>query len=197
MSLQTQRGNPVAPTAADNEINPDVLGYISESNAPASVVKELIENALDAGATRITVTIEQSGTRSIKVEDNGAGIPADQVELAFSRHATSKLRAAADLLTISTLGFRGEALPAIAAVSNLTCVSRAADGNATRYQINYGQPTAPPQPTVAPVGTRIMAERLFGNQPARLNFLRTRNTEAARVQRVTALTRTHFGSVKW
>ena len=153
---------------------------------PASIVKELIENALDADATRIAVVIEQSGTRSIKVEDNGTGIPADQEELAFIRHATSKLRDEADLLDVGTLGFRGEALPAIAAISDLNCISRTADGNPARYQINYGQPTGPPQPTVAPVGTRIMAERLFVTQQARLNYMRTRNTEAPHIQRVTA-----------
>ena len=170
-------------------LSPSVVAQIPGGaviERPASIVKELIENAIDADATRISVVIEESGTRSIKVTDNGAGIPADQLELAFRGHATSKIRDAADLHDVSTLGFRGEALHAIAAVSDLTCVSRAADGNAALYRIKYGQPTRPPQPTVAPVGTRILAERLFVDQQARLNFIRTRDTEAPGIQRMTA-----------
>ncbi len=154
---------------------------------PASVVKELVENAIDAGATQISVAIEHGGTRSIRVQDNGSGIPDDQVETAFSRHATSKLRTADDLRNIATLGFRGEALPSIAAVSVLTCVTCTADAEAaTRHHIRYGEPEDQPRPTGAAVGTNITVENLFGNQPARLKFMRTKPTEAAHVQRVVA-----------
>ena len=138
---------------------------------PASVVKELVENAIDAGATQVNVSIEQGGTKSIRVQDNGSGIPADQVATAFSRHATSKLRTADDLRNIATLGFRGEALPSIAAVSVLTCVTCTADAQAaTQYRIRYGEPEFPPRPTGAAVGTSITVADLFGNQPAKLKL---------------------------
>ncbi len=169
---------------------PNVAAQIAAGEVverPASVVKELVENAIDAGTTQISVSIEQGGTRSIRVQDNGSGIPANQVETAFSRHATSKLRTADDLRNIATLGFRGEALPSIAAVSVLTCVTCTADADAaTRYGIRYGVPEDQPRPTGAAVGTNISVENLFGNQPARLKFLRTKPTEAAHVQRVVA-----------
>ena len=169
---------------------PNVASQIAAGEVverPASVVKELVENAIDAGATQISASIEQGGNRSIRVQDNGSGIPADQVATAFSRHATSKLRTADDLRSIATLGFRGEALPSIAAVSVLTCVTCTADAEAaTRYHIRYGEPEDQPRPTGAAVGTNITVENLFGNQPARLKFLRTKPTEAAHVQRVVA-----------
>ena len=169
---------------------PNVAAQIPASEVverPASVFKEPVENAIDAGATQISVAIEQGGTRSIRVQDNGSGIPANQVETAFSRHATSKLRTADDLRNIATLGFRGEALPSIAAVSVLTCVTCTADAQAaTRHHIRYGEPEDQPRPTGAAVGTSITVENLFGNQPARLKFLRTKPTEAAHVQRAVA-----------
>ena len=169
---------------------PNVAAQIAAGEVverPASVVKELVENAVDANATQISVAIEQGGTRSIRIQDNGSGIPADQVETAFSRHATSKLRTADDLRNIATLGFRGEALPSIAAVSVLTCVTCTADAEAaTRYPIRYGEPEDQPRPTGAAVGTNITVENLFGNQPARLKFLRTKPAEAAHVQRAVA-----------
>ena len=152
---------------------------------PASVVKELIENAIDAGATSIKVAIEQGGTRLIDVADNGAGIPANQIELAFNRHATSKLRTAEDLESISTLGFRGEALPSLAAVSILTCTSCTPDADAgTRLSLRFGISQHKPRAVGTAPGTSIKVENLFGNQPARLKFLKTKPTEAAQVQRV-------------
>ncbi|MDE2785720.1 MAG: DNA mismatch repair endonuclease MutL [Chloroflexota bacterium] len=169
---------------------PNVAAQIAAGEVverPASVVKELVENALDADATQISVAIEQGGTKLIRVQDNGAGIPADQVVTAFSRHATSKLRTADDLQNIATLGFRGEALPSIAAVSQLTCVSCTADAQAAvQYRIRFGNPEQPPRPAGAANGTSLTVEDLFGNQPARLKFLRTKPTEAAHVQRVVA-----------
>ena len=112
---------------------------------------------------------------------------AHRVVTAFTRHATSKLRTADDLRSIATLGFRGEALPSIAAVSILTCVTCTADGEAaSRYCIRYGEPENQPRPTGAAVGTNITVENLFSNQPARLKFLRTKPTEAGQVQRIVA-----------
>ena len=119
------------------------------------------------------------------VSDDGAGIPPDEVKAAFERHATSKLSKVEDLLDIATLGFRGEALPSIAAASRLTCVTKTADhAAAVRYVVEFGVAQRPVQ--CAAVGTSIRAENLFGYQPARLKFLRTRPTEAAHVQRTVA-----------
>ncbi len=169
---------------------PNVAAQIAAGEVverPASVVKELVENAIDAGATKISVAIEEGGTKLIRVQDNGTGIPAHQVETAFSRHATSKLRNVEDLLSIDTLGFRGEALPSIAAVSKLTCVTyNANDAAATQYRITYGIREGPPRPAGSAAGANITVENLFGNQPARLKFLRTKPTEAAHAQRVVA-----------
>ncbi len=144
---------------------------------PASVVKELVENAIDAGATAITVEVRGGGRDLIQVADNGAGIPAAEIETAFLRHATSKLTTADDLWAIRTLGFRGEALASIAAVSRATVVSRAT-GQTTgvRLVLEGGQSVA--RETVgAPAGTVIAVENLFYNVPARLKFLKSVTTE--------------------
>ncbi len=144
---------------------------------PSSVVKELVENALDAGATSISVTVRGGGRDLIQIADNGSGIPPQEIETAFLRHATSKLNTADDLAAISTLGFRGEALAAIAAVSRLTVVSRTADEQAgTRLGLEGGEKTSR-ELVGAPRGTVIAVENLFYNTPARLKFLKSTTTE--------------------
>jgi DNA mismatch repair protein MutL len=144
---------------------------------PASVVKELIENAVDAGATAIQVDVREGGRRSIQVADNGTGIAAAELEVAFLRHATSKLATAGDLHAIATLGFRGEALAAIAAVSQVTAVSRHRDEPAgTRLVLEGGRVTAR-EAAGAPQGTVVNVANLFYNVPARLKFLKAVTTE--------------------
>ena len=144
---------------------------------PSSVVKELVENSIDAGATAITIDIRGGGRQLIQVADNGSGIDAAEIETAFLRHATSKLSTADDLHAIRTLGFRGEALAAIAAVSQVTVVSRARDAaTGTRLVLDGGQVMT--RETVgAPAGTVIAVENLFYNVPARLKFLKSITTE--------------------
>ncbi|HEX6383936.1 MAG TPA: DNA mismatch repair endonuclease MutL [Anaerolineae bacterium] len=144
---------------------------------PASVVKELVENAIDAGATTINVEVREGGRQLIQVADDGAGIPAAEIETAFLRHATSKVQEASDLYAISTLGFRGEALAAIAAVSQVTVVSRGeGEKGGTRLVLEAGQ-KASCETVGAPQGTVIAVENLFYNVPARLKFLKSVNTE--------------------
>ncbi len=144
---------------------------------PASVVKELVENALDAGARTINITIRGGGRELIQVADDGQGIPADEVGTAFQRHATSKLSSAADLERITTLGFRGEALASIAAVSRLTIITRATGETAgSRLEMSGGEEAR--RDTVgAPQGTVLAVEELFFNVPARLKFLKSVTTE--------------------
>ena len=144
---------------------------------PASAVKELVENAIDAGATTINVEVRDGGRQLIQVADDGAGIAAGDIETAFLRHATSKLQTAEDLNAISTLGFRGEALAAVAAISRVTVVSRAQGESAgTRLMLAAGQKVSC-ETVGAPQGTVIAAENLFYNVPARLKFLKSVNTE--------------------
>jgi DNA mismatch repair protein MutL len=144
---------------------------------PASVVKELIENALDAGAGHVSVTIQGAGQRLVEVADDGSGIPADELPLAVERHATSKLRSADDLFNIHTLGFRGEALASIGSVARLTITSRTADAElGARLRVEGGQ-VYPTQPIGAPTGTTVQVEDLFYNLPARLKFLKSEATE--------------------
>lgn len=151
---------------------------------PASVVKELVENSLDAGATDIRVEISEGGRRLIRVADNGHGIPEDEVELAFARHATSKLVTADDLQRIRTLGFRGEALASIAAVSIVTMVTRHKDEAAgTAIRLEDGVVISKERRGMSP-GTIITVEHLFHNVPARLKFLRQPATEAAHVHAI-------------
>jgi DNA mismatch repair protein MutL len=151
---------------------------------PAAVVKELIENAIDAGAARIQVSIEGAGQRLIEVVDDGVGMAAVDLPLAFRRHATSKLRTLEDLRTIHTLGFRGEALASIAAVARVEAVSRPRDrGEGYRVLVEGGAQIAA-APAGSPVGTRVSVSRLFFNTPARLKFLKQPATENAVIVRL-------------
>src|SRR5574337_1473626 len=139
---------------------------------PASVVKELLENALDAGARRIRVQVEAGGKKLIQVTDDGCGMVRDDAMLAFERHATSKIRTAEDLLTVSTLGFRGEALPSIASVSRLRLETHAPeDAAGTIVEINGGKIQTVEEAGL-PVGTSITVRDLFYNVPARRKFLK-------------------------
>ncbi len=149
---------------------------------PAAVVKELVENSLDAGATVVSVTIRAGGVEYMSIVDNGSGIVADEVGLAFRRFATSKLVAVNDLESIATLGFRGEALPSIAAVSRVTMVTRTAGEEAgTRIEVADGK-TLGKHVDAAAKGTSITVRQLFRSFPARLKFLRTAATEGSRIQ---------------
>ena len=144
---------------------------------PASVVKELIENSLDAGAKNISIAIVESGRTLIEVADDGHGVPAAELELAASRHATSKLVQSEDLFHISTLGFRGEALASISSVSHFTMISRvASDREGARLKVDGGV-SSKVEKVGAPVGTVVRVENLFYNVPARLKFLKTDITE--------------------
>ena len=151
---------------------------------PASVVKELVENALDAGAARIAVAIRQGGVAEISVTDDGCGIPAGELALAFQHHATSKLTAVADLESVATLGFRGEALPSIAAVARVSCRTRPHNAEAgARIEFRYGDLVSQTE-VGCPAGATVQVIELFGNLPARRRFLRSAAAEAARAQEV-------------
>ena len=141
---------------------------------PASVVKELVENSIDAGANRITIDIERGGHKLIRIRDNGRGIVKDELTLALSRHATSKLKSLDDLECISSLGFRGEALASISSVSRLTLSSKPAEQETAWQAFAEGRDMAVQvQPTAHPNGTTIEVKDLFFNTPARRKFLRT------------------------
>src|SRR5947209_12429859 len=148
---------------------------------PASVVKELLENALDAGATRIKINIEAGGKKLIQITDNGCGMVRDDAMLAFERHATSKIKNTEDLLSIATLGFRGEALPSIASVSRLRLETRAQEEAAgTVVEINGGK-IARVEEAGLPLGTSITVLDLFFNTPARKQFLKSESTELSHI----------------
>jgi DNA mismatch repair protein MutL len=148
---------------------------------PASVVKEVVENAIDAGARHIRIELTGGGRQRIRISDDGIGIVSDEVPLAFHRHATSKLQNIDDLSSIQTLGFRGEALASIASVSQLTFVTRAATSEAgTLLQLSGGQ-LVRHQSVGAPIGTVITVENLFYNTPARLKFMKKENTEKRQI----------------
>ena len=151
---------------------------------PAAVVKELVENAVDAGASRIQVSIEAAGQRLIEVVDDGMGMPPVDLALAFRRHATSKLRSLEDLRTIETLGFRGEALASIAAVARVEAVSRPRDGADGYRVLMEGGAQLAAGPVGSAAGTRVSVSRLFFNTPARLKFLKQPATESAVIVRL-------------
>ena len=144
---------------------------------PSSVVKELVENAIDAGARDVRVEARAGGKGFIRVTDDGCGVPAAEVELAFHRHSTSKLSTADDLARITTLGFRGEALTSIAAVSRVTFVTRATDEPVGTLLRLEGGRVVTRQESGRPPGTAVTVEDLFFNVPARLKFLRSERTE--------------------
>jgi DNA mismatch repair protein MutL len=154
---------------------------------PASVVKELVENSLDAGATRIEVLIRRGGNSFIRVVDNGCGMDRDDALLCLERHATSKIRTGADLMAIHTLGFRGEALPSIASVSRFRLTTREHGALAGTEVIVSGGKMEAVRDCGEPEGTQIEARSLFYNLPARRKFLRTENTEASHVEHVLQL----------
>src|SRR6478736_1186479 len=145
---------------------------------PASVVKELVENALDAGARHVRVDIDGGGADRILVADDGHGIAAEEVELAFRRHATSKLHAESDLNELATLGFRGEALPSIAAVADVTCSTRSVD-DALGVELRVETGAIDQRPLSRQPGTSMQVDGLFARFPARKKFLRGRSAEAA------------------
>jgi len=164
---------------------------------PASVVKELVENAIDAGASEIRIEIRNGGQREIRIVDNGSGIPADEVELAFQRHATSKLRDADDLFDVHTLGFRGEALPSIATIAQVTCISRTADApSGVELRIAGGQVQSS-TPRGGSAGTTFVVKNLFYNTPARLKFLRSEATEAAQISSVIEHYALAYPEIRW
>lgn len=178
-------------------VNQIAAGEVVER--PASVAKELIENSLDAACTRVEIDLEQGGIKRLRVRDDGVGIPAEQLLLALSPHATSKVGELSDLEAVATLGFRGEALPSIASVSRLTLTSRA-EGAETGFEVAVDGDGALgiPSPAAHPRGTTVDVRDLFYNTPARRKFLRTEKTELGHLDQVVrriALARPELGLV--
>jgi DNA mismatch repair protein MutL len=162
-------------------INQIAAGEVVER--PSSVVKELIENSFDAGAGQIFIDIEQGGARLIKVRDNGCGIVKEDLPLALSRHATSKIATLQDLEQVSSMGFRGEALPSISSVARLTLISRTADAQcAWRVAADGSEQVFDPQPDPHPPGTTVEVRDLFYNIPARRKFLKVEKTEFSHIE---------------
>ena len=162
-------------------VNQIAAGEVVER--PSSVVKELVENCFDAGAGQIAIEIEMGGTRLIKIRDDGCGIVKEDLALALSRHATSKIATLQDLEQVSSMGFRGEALPSISSVARLTLISRTADSQcAWRVTADGSEQDFDPQPDPHPQGTTVDVRDLFYNTPARRKFLKTEKTEFAHIE---------------
>lgn len=178
-------------------LDEDIANKISAGEVierPASVVKELVENALDAGATEIAVVVEDAGRKLIQVTDNGSGMTREDVVLALQRHATSKIATTADLFDIRTLGFRGEALPSIAAVSHLRVVTRPHDVEAGSELLVRGGTIVDLREVGCPPGTSFEVRQLFFNTPARLKFLKSDQTESGQIgDLLNALSLCHHG----
>lgn len=148
---------------------------------PASVVKELVENAIDAKSSQITVEIEESGLKMIQITDNGEGMSHEDLPLSLRRHATSKIKSQSDLFRIRTLGFRGEALPSVASISKLTIKTATADAEHGSILVASGGKIEQLEAVSTPVGTKIKVENLFYNTPARLKYMKSLQAELAHV----------------
>jgi len=168
-------------TLPSHLVNQIAAGEVVER--PASVVKELVENSLDAGARQVDIEIQAGGQKLIRIRDNGGGISRDELGLALSRHATSKISSLEDLEAVVSLGFRGEALPSIASVSRFTIRSRAANGDAAWEVTADAGVTSEPRPVAHPAGTSVEVHDLFYNTPARRRFLRTERTEFGHIEK--------------
>ncbi len=166
----------------DLTINKIAAGEVIER--PASVVKEMVENSIDAGATKITVEIKNGGISFIRVSDNGKGIEEDDMEIAFERHATSKIRVADDISKVTSMGFRGEALASIAAIANVEMISRTANNNLGHRIVVEGGNVKEKSEVGAPIGTSITVKNLFYNTPVRYKFLKKDYTESGYIEDV-------------
>lgn len=164
----------------DLTINKIAAGEVIER--PASVVKEMVENSIDAGATKVTVEIKNGGISFIRISDNGKGIAEDDMEIAFERHATSKIRVAEDITKVTSMGFRGEALASIAAIANVEMVSRTKDSNIGHRIVVEGGKTLEQGEIGAPLGTTITVKNLFYNTPVRYKFLKKDYTESGYIE---------------
>ncbi len=165
-------------------LDPEAIGQIAAGEVierPASVVKELVENAIDAGATRIAVRVRVGGIAEIEVADDGAGIAPGELALALARHATSKLDGAEGLLSIRTLGFRGEGLASIAAIARVRLISRPPGAEIGTAIEAFGDSMSEPEAVATPPGTRVIVRDLFANVPVRREYLRAPSTEFARI----------------